>query len=128
MAETPCCVVAYKIRLYAAEKKAKKKIGPAIIEEVDIAPKIKLISPYRLRVKGPPKFIIIRINQKRDRAGLMFSRPLLIIILRECLCSYIILAPANIPDETKPCASITHQMPGNLTISKLKRVKITKDI
>ena len=83
MAETPCCVVAYNIRLYAAEKKAKKKIGPAIIKEVDIAPKIKLISPYKLRVKGPPKFIITRINQKKDKAGFMFSRPLLIIILRD---------------------------------------------
>lgn len=124
----PCCVVAYKIKLQAAEKKAKKKIGAAIKIEAEIALKIKLISPYKLIVKGPPKFIIMRINQKKDNVGLVLSKPLLIIILREWLCSQIMFAPANIPEETKPWASIIHQTPAILIISNLKRAKITSDM
>lgn len=81
-----------------------------------------------MRVKGPLEFIIRSKNQKSEKAGLNLSPPLLIKILRECLCSYKILAPANMPEDTKPWANIIHQMPSSLVFSSLKRAAIIIDM
>jgi hypothetical protein len=63
---------------------------------------ISKISLIKLIEKGPPKFIMIKKNQNRDKAGIVPILPLLIIDLREWLRSYIILAQENIPGEVIP--------------------------
>jgi len=63
---------------------------------------INKISLIKLIEKGPPKFIIINKNQNKDKAGIVLILPLLIIDLRECLRSYIILAQENMPGDVIP--------------------------
>jgi len=72
---------------------------------------IRMISPSRLRVKGPPKLAIIRINHIIDICGDRVSTALFSPIAREWVRSYIILAVANMPDEHTPCAIITMAPP-----------------
>jgi hypothetical protein len=103
-------------------------MGISIHTEIERAPRISLISLKRLSVSGPLKFIMRRLNQNNVKAGLLARVPLFKISLRECLCSYIIFAPANIPEETRPWASIIHQAPTSLIFSRLNRAKIIIDI
>lgn len=44
---------------------------------------IKLISPNRFKVKGPLKFIINKINHRREKNGLKDNSPLLFNKFRE---------------------------------------------
>jgi len=89
----PCCVVEYKISLYPAEKndrvKTLKSKNFLIIDKL----RIRIISPNKLTVKGPPKLAIINRNQNIESLGQLVSPPEFMRYLRECLRSYIILAP-----------------------------------
>ena len=67
---------------------------------------IKIISPSKLYVNGPPKLAIHSKNQNIDKLGKKFKFLLFIIIIREWVRSYIILAQENIPDEQTPWAII----------------------
>lgn len=87
---------------------------------------INIISPNKLRVNGPAKFIINTKNQKKEKKGLTLAHPLLITILRECDRSYKMLAPANMHDETRPWAIITHQAPRSPIFSINRRPKIIR--
>jgi hypothetical protein len=121
-------VAAKTKRLYAAEKKEIKITGSLIHKEEAKALTISKISPKRFNEKGPAKFIINSKNHSMVKIGATLSPPLLIRSLRECLCSYIMFTPANSPEDTKPCASMTHHTPCSLSPSALNRLKITSAI
>jgi hypothetical protein len=116
----------YKRSLYAAEKNemAPTKIAANLVTEK--APTINKISPNKFKVNGPAKFIIITKNQKIGKAGPKVVNPFLRSKLRECARSYKILAPANIAEDTRPWASITHQAPARPIFSWARRLKIIK--
>ena len=62
-------------------------------------------------MNGPAKFRTIKINQAVEKKGAALNTPLLFTSLRECLRSYIMLAPLNIPDDVKPWAKSIHTPP-----------------
>jgi len=90
--------------------------------------KIRITSPKRLYVKGPPKLATIKINQKILNNLLLFNNPELKKNLREWLRSYIIFAPANIPEEHTPCANIIIITPSSPHLVSLKTPAITRAI
>jgi len=92
--------------LYAAEKKHTKKVGIHTHLEITANLWIIKISLKRFSVKGPPKFSTMIINHHKVKWGFSDKDPLTIIILREWVRSYNILAPLNIPEEVTPWAII----------------------
>jgi len=63
------------MRLYAAEKKDKNRMTVNLRFLILANPIINKISPSRLKVKGPPKLLIIKINQSSEKKGAIFSNP-----------------------------------------------------
>lgn len=95
-----------------------------IKKEIDIAPIIKFTSPYIFKEKGPLKFIIANKNQIKLKKGTQLKFPLLNNKFREWERSYIVLAPANIPGDTSPCANIIHKIPDKPIFSSPNNTKI----
>jgi hypothetical protein len=68
---------------YAAEKNDIAAIKTVKIRVIEVAPIMRRISPNKLIVKGPAKFIIIKINHIILKVGLKVRPALLTNMLRE---------------------------------------------
>lgn len=107
----PCIKLAYKIILYAAEKKHSNLTIIILYIEIDTIFTTIIISQIILIVAGPPKFIVISKNQKILIDGIKANKPLFKTILRECDRIYIKLTPKNIPDDVNPWQIIIQVKP-----------------
>jgi hypothetical protein len=121
-------VVEYRIRLYPAENKDKTITLQTKIFNILTKLRIRIISPTRLKVKGPPKLATMSKNQSIANIGEVANPPPFIKYLRECDRSYMVLAPKNIPDEQTPCASIIITPPSIPQVLKDMAPTITSDI
>lgn len=77
-----------------------------------------------MTVKGPPKFIVIKINPIIEITGEIDNKPLFKIDLRLCLFSYNELAKENSPDDVNPWETIISNPPSKPNFDLLRNMTL----
>ena len=112
--------------MYAAAKKVMAEIGRIIERSKFTNATIEKISLIRLTVGGPPILPKHSKNQSRLKAGNQLRTPLLRVKSRLADRKYIVFAPANIPDEHTPWATIISNAPAKAQKEFTSRPAATK--
>jgi len=81
----PEIIIGLRLCIYAINVRTKKKKKIKLKKKKFNQPRfiIKIISPNKFKLKGPPKFAIQSKNQKILTLGKKFKNDLFIIIIRE---------------------------------------------